>query len=79
MADDKTEKRIQDFVDAMRKERGYLPDQWAYLAQKDIDFMEAYNTLHKRALGDGKALPAKTRELVCIGVLSHIGLDNAVV
>ena len=63
----------------MKKERGYLPDQWAYLAHKDIDFMEAYDTLYKRAMGDGKALPAKMRELVSIGVLAHIGSENAVV
>lgn len=79
MVDEKTNKRIQDFIERMKKERGYLPDQWAYLAEEDIDFMEAYDTLYKRAMEDDKALPAKMRELVCIGVLAHIGLDNAVV
>ncbi len=79
MVDEQTEKRIQAFIERMRKERGYLPDAWAYLAQKDIDFMEAYDTLYKRAMTDGKALPAKTRELISIAVLAHIGLDNAVV
>ena len=78
MADERTEKRIQDFIEAMKKERGYLPAPWGYLAPKDIDFMEAYNNLYERGLADGKALPAKYRELVCIGILAHRGQDDAV-
>jgi len=35
--------------------------------------------LYRRGLEDGKALPAKYRELVCIGVLAYRGLDDAVV
>ena len=79
MADENTEERTQKFIEAMKKERGYLPDHYAYLAQKDIDFMEAYDNLYQSALKDGKALPAKYRELVCIGVLAFRRLDDAVV
>lgn len=40
--------------------------------------MEAYNNLYNRALTDGKALPAKTRELIAIALLAYRGLDIAV-
>ncbi|MFH1490343.1 MAG: carboxymuconolactone decarboxylase family protein [Pseudomonadota bacterium] len=79
MTTKKTEKRVQKFIEGMRKERGYLPDHYMYLAQRDIDFLEAYDNLYKNALNDGKALPAKVRELVCIGVLAFRRLDDAVV
>jgi AhpD family alkylhydroperoxidase len=79
MADEKTDKRVEDYIEKMRKQRGYLPDQWAYLAHKDLDFIEAYDNLYRKGLEDGKALPAKYRELVCIGVLAYRGLDDAVV
>ena len=79
MADEKTDKRAEEYIEKMRKQRGYLPDQWAYLAYKDLDFIEAYDNLYRRGLEDGKALPAKYRELVCIGVLAYRGLDDAVV
>jgi len=78
MVEGKTEKRIQDFIEAMKKERGYLPAPWGFLAPKDIDFMEAYDNLYKRGLQEGKALPAKYRELVCIGILAHRAMDDAV-
>ena len=74
MADDK---RVQEYLDKMRKERGpYLPEPWIYLAPKDLDFLEAYNNLYNRALQDGKELPAKYRELVCIGMLALGGYED---
>jgi len=79
MADEKKEKRIQDYIEAMRKERGYLPAPWAYVATNDIDFIEAYDNLYKRAVQeDGQALSAKVKEFVCIGILAHRGNDEAV-
>jgi len=78
MRGEKTEKRIKDFIEEMKKDRGYLPAPWAFLAEKDLDFMEAYNHLYKRGLNDGRALPAKTRELVAIGILAFRGLNDAV-
>jgi len=78
MADKKKEKRIQNLIETMKKERGYLPAQWAYLAERDVDFMEAYNSLYNRGLTDGTALPAKTRELIAIAILAYRGLTDAV-
>ena len=78
MVDEKTEKKVKDLIEAMKKERGYIPAQWEYLAKKDVDFMEAYNNLYNRGLTDGKALPAKTRELIAIVLLAYRGLDSAV-
>ena len=78
MGDDKNEKRKQDLIEAMKKDRGYLPPAWAYLAEKDVDFIEAYNNLYDRGLNDGEALPAKTRELVAMGILAYRGLENSV-
>ncbi len=78
MANEEADKRVRDYLDAMRKERGYLPASLAYAATKDIDFMEAYDNLYKAALSDGKALPAKFRELVAVGILAYRGFDPAV-
>lgn len=74
----KKEKRIRDLLNGMKKERGYIWPQWIYMAGKDVDFMEAYNNLYKRAFTNGKALPAKTRELIAIPLLAYRGLNDAV-
>ena len=79
MADEKTDKRAEDYIEKMRKQRGHLPEQWAYLAHKDLDFVEAYDNLSGKAFEDGKALPAKYRALVCIGVLAYRGVGDALV
>jgi AhpD family alkylhydroperoxidase len=76
--DQKERKRIDDLKDAMRRERGYLYPEWEFLAENDVEFMEAYNNLYNRALRDGKALPGKTRELIAIALLAYRGLENAV-
>ncbi len=78
MVDERTEKKKKDLIEAMKKERGYLPASWAYLAEKDVEFMEAYNQLYSKGLTDGKALPAKTRELIAIALLAYRGLGDAV-
>jgi alkylhydroperoxidase/carboxymuconolactone decarboxylase family protein YurZ len=69
MVEKKTEKRKKDFIEAMKKERGHFPAPWAYMAEKDLDFIEAYNNLYELGLKKGKALPVKMRELVAIGIL----------
>jgi len=68
----------QKLIDRMSQERGYLPPAWAYMIGTDADFMEAYNNLYEQALTDGKALPAKYRELIAIGILSFRSQDSAV-
>lgn len=78
MADEKADKRKKDLIEAMQKERGYMLAPWIYLTEKDVDFMEAYNNLYNRGLTDGKALPAKVREFIAIGILAYRGLEDAV-
>ncbi len=58
----------------MRKERGTIYPQWEFVAENDVGFMEAYNNLYSSALNDGKALSAKTRELIAIALLAYRGL-----
>ena len=55
-----------------------MPPPWAYMAEKDLDFIEAYNNLYTRGLSDGKALPIKYRELVAIAILAFRGQGDAV-
>ena len=78
MVDEIREKRKQNLLEEIERERGRLPAQWAFLAEKDIDFMEAYNTLYSKGLMDGKALPAKTREFIAIALLAFRGRENDV-
>ncbi len=78
MADEKNRDRIKSLVEAMEKERGYLPSLWTYAAKKDIDFMEAYDSLYNMSLTEGKVLPVKTRELITIVLLAFRGNENGV-
>jgi AhpD family alkylhydroperoxidase len=78
MSDESVEKRKKALVAAMSEERGYMPAPWAYMAEKDLDFLEAYNNLYTRGLTDGKALPIKTRELIAIAILAYRGKTDAV-
>jgi len=77
MTEEKTDKKVQDYIEKMKKERGpYVPAPMVYLAHKDLPFIEAYDNLYNRSLQDGKELPAKYRELVCIGILAHRGFED---
>lgn len=49
-----------------------------FAARADPDFVEAYNDLYRKALTDGAALDAKTREFIAIGILSYRGEVNSV-
>jgi len=75
---DKNDERKRNLIKEMKKERGYMPAPWAFLIEKDIDFMEAYNNLYNKGLQDGKALSAKTREFIAIALLAYRGLNEAV-
>lgn len=77
MAERKDMKR-QKLIEKMSKERGYLQPQWAYMVDKDVDFMEAYNNMYIKGLTNGKALPSKTREFIAIALLAFRGQENAV-
>ena len=78
MANRNKQGKKQKLIKKMKKEREYMPPAWVYMVDKDVDFMEAYNNLYERVLTDGKALAAKTRELIAIAILAFRGQENAV-
>ena len=78
MVDESKQRKKHKLIKKMEKERGYVYPTWLYTVDKDVDFMEAYDNLYKRALTDGKALAAKTRELIAIAILAFRGQENAV-
>jgi len=78
MIDEDKQVKKRKLIKKMEKERGYVYPPWLYMVDKDVDFMEAYNNLYERALTDGKALAAKTRELIAIALLAFRGQENAV-
>jgi len=78
MVDEKTKKRAKELIEKMQKDRGYGSRPKFYVAERDPDFMEAYNNLYTNGLGPGKALPVKTRELVAIAILAYRGRDTGV-
>jgi AhpD family alkylhydroperoxidase len=75
---EKMVKKTKAVLEEIEKERGYVLPEWVFAAEKDPNFMECYNNLYNMALTDGKALKAKTRELITIALLAYRGLDNAV-
>jgi alkylhydroperoxidase/carboxymuconolactone decarboxylase family protein YurZ len=76
MADSKYEEKVEEVLKEMKEERGYLPAQWEYVAREDVDYIEAYNHLHRVATQDGKALPEKYKQLAFMAVLAFRGLDG---
>jgi alkylhydroperoxidase/carboxymuconolactone decarboxylase family protein YurZ len=78
MEDKKGEKRKKALRKAMSEERGYFQAHWAFMLEKDPDFLEAYNNLYSRGLNDGTTLPIKTREFIAIAILAYRGLTDAV-
>jgi alkylhydroperoxidase/carboxymuconolactone decarboxylase family protein YurZ len=77
MANQSAEQKKADLIAKMSAERGYLPKPWHYVADHDVDFLGAYNDLYEKSLGNGQALPIKVRELVCIAILCHRGMEGA--
>jgi len=71
------EERKASLLAAMSVERGFLPKEWQFLADHDIDFLEGYNNLWRQASNDGKALPIKIRELIFIAILCYRGSERA--
>ncbi len=78
MVEKKTEKRIRDLKEAIKKKRGYSSPTSDYAAEKDVAFQEAYENLYEQALEAGKVLPVKTRELIAIGILAYRGAEGGV-
>ncbi len=55
MAGKAKEKRSKDLIRRMiRMRRTYIPPEWIYVAENDVDFMETYNKLYDRALSEGR-------------------------
>lgn len=71
-------KKKEELINKMKKDRGYMFPTWIFLAEKDAEFLMAYNELYKRALNKGKALPAKIREFVAMAILAYKGRTEAV-
>ena len=78
MAGKSASKKKEDLLKRMQKARGYMLPPWVFLAENDMRFMEAYNGLYERGLTDGKALRAKVREFIAIGILAYRGQEEAV-
>lgn len=78
MADETSEKRREELLRKMKEQRGYMLGPWEYMAEKDPDFIEAYNNLYTKGLSDGNALPVKTRELIAIAILAFRGRADGV-
>ncbi len=78
MSDENKDQKKAALIAKMSEERGYLPKPWHYVADHDVDFLGAYNDLYERSLGNGQALPIKVRELVCMAILCHRGMEGAV-
>lgn len=71
-------KKKDELINKMKKDRGYMFPTWIFLAEKDAEFLKAYNELYKKALNKGKALPAKIREFVAMAILAYKGRTEAV-
>jgi AhpD family alkylhydroperoxidase len=78
MAEENKQAKKQKLMEKMKKERGYLYPTWVYMVDKDVDFMEVYDSIYEKVLEDGKALPAKMRELIAIAILAFRGQGEAV-
>jgi len=55
----KIKKEKEKLLKMMEKERGYMFPTWVFLADKDVEFLKAYNTVYQRGFYKGKALEAK--------------------
>ncbi|MBC7779491.1 MAG: carboxymuconolactone decarboxylase family protein [Proteobacteria bacterium] len=73
---DTTGETPADVSKRLTESRGYSYPEWEYLAERDPEFLEAYNRLSGLGLlhdgvssEEGKALPAKYRELVAIAAM----------
>jgi alkylhydroperoxidase/carboxymuconolactone decarboxylase family protein YurZ len=78
MKQEDEEQRRTVLLEQMRKERGYMHPSFLYLAEKDLDFLAAYNALYRCALNEGKVLPVKTREFIAMAILAYRGLSDGV-
>lgn len=70
--------KAEKLIEAMAKERGYLQEEWKFVAMNDPDFMEAYNKLYRSVFNAGKALSLVEREMIACAILCYRGRTNGV-
>lgn len=73
------EKKIKELKERAMKTREGRPLEWTYLIQTDPEMFETYQNVYEKSLLVGKELPAKYRELICMGILAFRGNRNAVI
>lgn len=78
MKHEQISRKSRELLEKTKRKRGYVVPEWEYAIKKDPEFFEAYNALYEKSLQDGKALPAKTRELIAIALLAFRGKESAV-
>lgn len=69
-------KKAEALIRRMRKARGYLYPEWELVARRDPEFFSTYDQLYREALGSGRGLPIKYRELVALGILAFRGAGS---
>jgi alkylhydroperoxidase/carboxymuconolactone decarboxylase family protein YurZ len=69
--------RADALIARMKEARGYIYPEWEFAARQDPEFVETYNQIYERGLGDGKHVSAKVREFVAIALLAFRGAERA--
>ena len=67
MSDDERRKKLLSDVEASRPDRQV--SRWAYMAEFDIDYVEAFQKLYKVVHSD-RVLPKKYREIILSALLA---------
>jgi alkylhydroperoxidase/carboxymuconolactone decarboxylase family protein YurZ len=76
-SNDGTAQKADALIARMKKARGYIYPEWEFAARRDPEFVEAYNRIYERGLGEGKHVSAKVREFVAIALLAFRGGEKA--
>ncbi len=69
--------RAERLIARMKQARGYMYPEWEFAARQDPEFVELYNGIYERGLGEGRHVSAKVREFVAIALLAFRGGDKA--
>ncbi len=74
--DDSRAERAEQLIQRMKQARGYMYPEWEFAARQDPEFVELYNGIYERGLGEGRHVSAKVREFVAIALLAFRGGDK---
>jgi alkylhydroperoxidase/carboxymuconolactone decarboxylase family protein YurZ len=69
----------RELLEAMRAERGYVLPVHEVLAERDPEFLDAYNRLFMAANSERSPLPADVRELMLVALDIAAGVSPDVV